>query len=219
MNTPTTTTAQGMAGNFRVASELLLRGFRVYMPAVDSGVDLLVNECVRVQVKSAHVKAVPRYAGAQPSYGFWLARGPKGLGGGRSTKTVARIFSKTCDFVVLWGIEQGRFWIVPAALLDNRYSVTVGPDMRWIPIDTSRVRQLHAEGMIQGDIAKELGVSEMTVSRRRRGMYSNEPDANVLIHRIKACEGRWENIQDVVDTLTEACEDLSVKLNEAEKEL
>lgn len=200
------TMMQGMAGNYRVASELMLRGLNVYFPAIDIGVDLLVEGCVRVQVKSAHISTHHRYdKSGRPVYGFRLTQ--THFLGSRGVRSSARDFSKDCDFVVLWGIEQNRFWIVPAALLNDRFSIVLGQEDRWVQSDVDAIRQMHAEGKTSEEIGQKLGMSTMTVWRRTQGMYVDSP--NPLIHRIKNCEGRWDLIESCLDTLTEATQQVA----------
>ncbi len=194
----------GMAGNLRVASELLLRGFDVSTPFVDSGVDLYVNGVVRIQVKAAHIFTKQFSTGQQPCYNFFLARGPKAKGMGISTRSEARVFSDKCDFVILWGIEQSRFWIVPAALLDNRMSIALGPDIRWYDIDGIKLQAMLDAGKDQRAIALELGFSEMTISRRVRNLFTIPSETVAAMKRIKDSEGKWDQIQQYLDTMQEA---------------
>lgn len=193
----------GMGGNYRVASELLLRDLNVSFPAVDTGVDLEVEGIVRVQVKSAHAMKRPADYKSGMGYNFSLMRGPRALGGGQSIRSEKRVFSKTCDFVVLFGIEQGRFWIVPAMMLDGRASIYLGTDSRWIATDEARIQAMLESGMTQRDIANELGVSEMTLSRRARGIMSQPGEVVAELNRIRDCEGRWDLIQSCINTMRE----------------
>lgn len=197
------TRLQGAAGNLRVASELLLQGLNVSIPIVDMGVDVEVESTVRIQVKSAHLSKDKRHANSGPSYCFFLARGPKALGKGKSSPMVAREFSKVCDFVVLWGIEQSRFWIVPAVLLDGRYNVTLGLSARWVRTDDQEIKRLYDSGMKQEEVAAALGLSIMTVSRRRRGMFIKPPEFMGDMVKIRECEGRWDHIHAYLRTMKE----------------
>lgn len=194
----------GMAGNLRVASELMLRGFDVSSPYVDSGIDLYVNGIVRIQVKTAHIFTKQFSTGQQPCYNFFLARGPKAKGKGISTKSERRKFSDKCDFVILFGIEQNRFWIVPAALLDNRMSISLGPDVRWYDIDGDQINSMLAEGKDQRTIAHDLRVSEMTISRRIHKLFTVPSETVAMMKQIKDSEGKWDQIQSYLDTMREA---------------
>lgn len=195
-------TSIGMAGNLRVASELLLRGLEVSLPVVDSGIDLYVEGIAKIQVKSAHAM---HFASShrQAAYNFNLARGPKALGGGIATKSMPRIFSDKCDFVVCWGIDQNRFWIVPAEKLDNRMTIYLGPEGRWIATDAEKIKQMMESGMTQRDIAVSLGISEMTVSRRVNKIFASPSDTIADLISIRECEGRWDNIQSFVEMMKE----------------
>lgn len=87
----------GMAGQLRVASELLLRGFRPALGFVDTGVDLTLEQGQRIQVKAAH-KAKDR-----GRYFFNL----------RHWKHKGLVRLPGVDFLICWGIDTDQFWIVP----------------------------------------------------------------------------------------------------------
>ncbi len=192
----------GMAGNMRVASELLLRGLNVSIPLVDTGVDLEVEGVVKLQVKSAHVMKRPS-ENCPPGYNFCLGRGPKALGGGKATISTPRIFSEKVHFVVLWGIEQSRFWIVPAEKLDGRMTIYLGPEGRWIATDAEKIKQMLESGMTQRDISLALGVSEMTISRRVNKIFTSPSETIADLISIRECEGRWDHIHSFVQMMKE----------------
>lgn len=102
----------GQAGVMRVASELMVRGENVLFPQVDTGVDLLTGHGLRVQVKSAHLNNRYGRLGYALTLG-WRQRGSK------QTPARRRPYSEEVDYIVIWGIDEDRFWIVPAAVLDN----------------------------------------------------------------------------------------------------
>jgi hypothetical protein len=158
---------QGQAGNYRVASELLLRGYNVYFPAADTGVDILVEGCVRVQVKSAHLTRTnhspdnwrAHYSSLASLYGFRLS-GMRHMKGTRTVKATPRDFTKECDFLVLWGIEENRFWVIPSALITRRCTVVLGSiperDLWRLRQDSNMQRMRNCEGkwdLIAGSIA------------------------------------------------------------------
>ena len=192
---------RGEAGNLRVASELLLRGLNVMFPALDDGVDMFVEGGVRVQVKTARVQ---RHQGGRSYYMFNLARGPQRPNRGKEKKAHTRMFSKVCDFLVLWGIEEDRFWIVPAGLLDGRWNIGLGRGMYWHDVSISRIKELANSGMTCGQIAEVIRTSPMTVSRRLRGQFLEPPEVNAKLQEIKLCEGRWDLIESYVSTLAQA---------------
>jgi len=119
---------QGQAAVYRVAAELMFRGVRVAMPCCDDrGVDLIALPSVRVQVKSTYLRHHHRVY-PQGAYWFKFTHGPVVSGNHTIRKRGVRQFSAECDFVVLVGIDQGRFWIVPAVILDGKSLCVVGPD-------------------------------------------------------------------------------------------
>ena len=203
VNTRNAVRLQGQAGVYRVASELLLRGFNPQFPAVDCGYDLSVEGGVRVQVKSGHLRMNSKVY-PQGAYWFKLTRGPVAQGNHRVRRRAPRVFSQECDFVVFWGIEQQRFWIVPSAVLDNKSLVVLGPDIGWKSGELEEIRRLHGEGLRQEDIAERLGMSQMTVSRRLRGLFTEPCESRSLTYQVRQGEGRWDLIESYVDLLTGA---------------
>lgn len=195
---------QGQAGVYRVASELMLRGFNPKFPAVDCGADLEIEGGIRIQVKAAHLRTQGYAAYPQGAYWFKLARGPVAHGNHGVRPRSPRIFSRDCEFVVFWGIEQHRFWIVPAPILDGRHLVVLGPDTWWVDVDVNQIKEMSNSGMTQTDIAKSLGTTRATVDRRLRGMYAQPSEARALTHKVRDCEGKWDLIESAVDIMTEA---------------
>lgn len=96
----------GQAGEYRVASELLLRGINVYISRLDSGVDLMLQDGRKIQVKTAHLFYNKATKG---SYYHFVLKGYFFLKGGERKKTK----SEVCDFFVFWCIEANSFFIVP----------------------------------------------------------------------------------------------------------
>ncbi len=195
--------AQAKAGEYSVAAQLLLRGHNPFFPAVDIGADVMLDSGVKVQVKSAHLR-FQRGVYEQGAYWFKLATRAV-ISKGRVQKRVFRIFSNECDFVVLWGIEQNRFWIVPAAVFDGHQSVIVGPDAVWInDSQAEKVRQARIEGKTFRTIAKELGISAgsayMIASDKRVGPSNR----TTLASEVRSYENRWELIESYASTMQEA---------------
>lgn len=46
---------------------------------------------------------------------------------------VLRKYSDETDFVVLWGVDEDRFWVVPATVFDNRQGLALFPNKR-VPV-------------------------------------------------------------------------------------
>lgn len=107
----------GKAGELRVASELLIRGFEVHLSLVDFGSDLLLSDGTRIQVKTAHNiknKSI-NYTAYTFTFKKWKPKTgrskPHGL--------------KDVDFIILWGIDNDLFFIVPAEIIRGKYSVRI----------------------------------------------------------------------------------------------
>jgi len=195
--------AQAKAGEYSVAAQLLLRGHNPFFPAVDIGADVMLDSGVKVQVKSAHLR-FQKGVYEQGAYWFKLATRAV-VNKGAVQKRVSRMFSHECDFVVLWGIEQNRFWVIPAALLDGHQSVCVGPDSTWInDTQVEKVRQARAEGKTFRAIAKEFGISPasacMIVSEKRIGPSGRTS----LTAEVRSYENQWNLIESYAATMQEA---------------
>lgn len=179
----------GQAGVYRVASKLCLMGLNPYFAAVDTGTDILVEGC-RVQVKSAHLSQ----RGPYPNGAYWFKLGRTTI---RKRRQVWEnvTFSNFCDFVVFWGIDHDRMWVVPASDVDNAQCVVVGPELGYRDIDMVQLRDMASSGMNKTQIASALGVSPTTVSRRLAGLYTEPDTSRTLCQRVRNCENRWDLIE------------------------
>lgn len=118
----------GQAGVYRVISELMLRGTNAYLPVVDVGVDLILGNGLKVQVKAARLRTQKYKTKGKvyivgPAYFWSLNCSQKG----NSHKYVKRpiLYSEQVDYMVLWGIDEDRFWIVPASIVDDAGILTI----------------------------------------------------------------------------------------------
>lgn len=89
----------GLAGEFRVMSELLLREHNPAKSYLNDGIDIVLENGKRIEVKSAH----------KLSYGKWLAY-HFSFRGGRGNKLQNL---NNCDFIICWCIEDNDFYIIP----------------------------------------------------------------------------------------------------------
>lgn len=180
----------GQAGVYAVASNLLLRGINVMFPAVDSGIDLVAEGGIRIQVKSSRLsvnKGMP-----VPAYHFNLSSWAAGADG--KWKRRSRSWSEVVDYLVFWGIDENRFWIVPAMLIGkNVQHVQIASVTQVMRASREEVLNLKAAGFTGEQIAKQLGISPMTVSRLIRGL--NSRCACALVH-VRKCENRWDYLTD-----------------------
>lgn len=164
--------AQGQAGVYTVAAQLLLRGINPCFPAVDCGADIITDWGTRIQVKSAYRRA-SIWGG---SYHFMLDCGVTQYTGGNTHRKSSlrdrapRIFSNECDFFAMWGIDDNRFWIIPASILDGRTSANmVGPDTPWLRLDDAAILADSKRGMSQREIARKYNICQKTVLRSLNG--------------------------------------------------
>ena len=100
----------GMAGVYAVASRLCMLGHVAFFPSVDDGVDVMLGNGVRLQVKCGTLRNHPGYK--HGVYCIDTARMYKWEGQVRSYKP--RSYKEKVDFVIFWGIEENRFFVIPA---------------------------------------------------------------------------------------------------------
>lgn len=205
--------AQGQAGVYTVAAQLLLRGVNPGFPAVDCGADIITDWGTRVQVKCAHRRA-SIWGG---SYHFMLDSGVTMYYGKNGHKKESlrdkapRIFSNECDFFVMWGIDDNRFWIIPAAFLDGRRSaIMVGPETPWLRLDQSSVQADFKNGMSQREIAAKYGICQKTVLRAIHGRIVRTDTDTEFNKALLAHENRWDLLLAEENLLSEGEANLEV---------
>jgi hypothetical protein len=93
----TTTQMFGLAGEFRVMSELLLRGYNPAKSYLENGADLILMNGIRIEVKCAH--KLNRESG----YSYNVKCGHAGR----------RRTLPDCDFIICWCIDDEAFYIIP----------------------------------------------------------------------------------------------------------
>ena len=120
----------GQAGVYRVMSELLLRGHVPSVPCVDTGVDIALDNGLRMQVKSVTMRPHPGYP--EGAYCFSVKENNHG--------SKKRDWTKVVDFLVYWGINENRFFVIPAA--DATQNFWIRPKNAAPVIDSYRVRNL-----------------------------------------------------------------------------
>ena len=178
----------GRAGEYAVAAQLLVRGINVHFPAVDTGVDLIVGDRIRIQVKTARLKE------NRTAYAFSLRGGPKPNG----KKREERDWSKTCDIMVFWGIDTNRFWIIPSSFFappQNVQTLLLGSATHRPKFDYGKMRELYASGMTQGEIGEMFGVSKhgvwKTIHRKRDFPFGVSADCDRY-------EDAWSEIEAAI---------------------
>lgn len=110
----------GLAGEFRVMSELLLRGFNPAKSYLENGYDIILNDGTRIEVKSSHKKNKiydVDYRINHPVYGENYSH-QKHVNFHhyvftfRSGKIKGQI-NKKFDFAICWCIDDNVFYIIP----------------------------------------------------------------------------------------------------------
>lgn len=89
----------GLAGELRVMSELLLRGYNPAKSYLESGPDIVLENGFKIEVKSGH-----RCYGKRSSYYNLTLKG-----GGRKRQQDLG----DCDFIICWCISDDCFFIIP----------------------------------------------------------------------------------------------------------
>lgn len=199
MNKPGSTASviQGQLGVHRVVAELIKHGHIPYLPVIDVGVDILLGSGVRLQVKSTRRPLATRNSRLAGAWSFTLSKAQR-IVQREYLSCSSRKFSDEVDFVVLHAIEAKRFWVVPAAVLDNRYTVLFKDGRKqYKDCDVDKAKALRAQGLSFQAIADELGTSHHTVMRRIKGIGSW---ANRNYADIPQYEDRWDLIAAVVAT-------------------
>ncbi len=187
----------GKAGEYAVAAQLLARGIIVHFPAVDTGVDLIAGERIRIQVKARHREKVgPHHSSRVRVSGYNFTLGTKRM---TKTKAVAELKAKSMadwfpnvDFLICWGIDDNRFWIIPSAVMAKHPTVKSlllgGNHKRFV--DRDRIHKLLASGMRQCDVAKEMDIHPVMVSEFARG---KKLPFRKIFHHLNEEADKYEN--------------------------
>ncbi len=99
----------GLAGEMRVMSELFLRGHNPAKSYLEEGADVVLENRLRIEVKSAHKCHINRKRGNRTIYLFTLRGGHSNL--------------QECDFVICWCIDEDYFLIIPIADIPSTQQV------------------------------------------------------------------------------------------------
>jgi hypothetical protein len=179
----------GEQGVLLVAAKLLELGMNPYAPFVDDhGVDIMLPSGLRIQVKAAHLSR-QRKNDKHRQYQFSCQQNVYGTGGrARALTWKHRVFAKECDFLVLVGLNENRFWVVPSAAADayGGTSIILG---QVSPPTAEEIKELIGQGKELQDVAYELGCSTTTVWKRKNGIRA---DRGLKIRELRDYENRWE---------------------------
>jgi len=104
----------GKAGEFRIASELLLRGYNPSIRIVDDGVDLVLDNGKTIQVKTTTNKCYVNSYFVGLSSSKWRK--------GQQTKERQNL---RADYLIIWVVPTGDIYIIPASIVGSKLSVTL----------------------------------------------------------------------------------------------
>lgn len=192
----------GQAGVWAVASQLALRGLIPHFPGVDFGYDVMVDGGIRIQVKAAR-KQPKRQGWGAKVYWFKMWKPAYASGNNKIHRGRPRDYSSDCDFVVFWGIDENRFWIVPATLISKTCSIVLGPEGFYKRSEFPETRALAVTGMTPKQIAERLGITVQGVMYQLRGGRLRKPNSTIVA-QVRELEGRWDLITGALATLREA---------------
>ncbi len=169
----------GQAGVYRVASELLFRGHVPYLPSVDTGVDILLDNGLRLQVKARHLQSHPAYP--EGAYPFSMKENNFG--------SKKRDWTKVCDFLIFWGINENRYFIVPASEASHNFWIRPMASTKYCA-SVEAMRVMRERGMTYEEIGEQLGVNRTTVKRNLDSPSKlNSPKGN---RHLASYEERWD---------------------------
>lgn len=190
------THAWGEASVLATELKLIYQGYDVYRPAVDHvGVDLAIirgKKVVRLQVKCSSLVTKAKEETVTTGYEFSLTSIRLRGEGSLSIKT--RKFTEEVDFVILHGVDEDKFWVVPADLLDDRKSVTIYSNSRSkLDIDWAVIKQRRDDGETLRAIGDSVGISASAVLERLRG--TTKEAGTKIVNQLRACEDAWQLIE------------------------
>jgi len=104
----------GRAGEYRVASELLLRGYNPAIRAVDDGIDLVLENGTTIQIKSV--------VSLNKSNSYTVGLAHSKWKKGKETKERQNL---KADYLLVWVIPTNDFYIIPKERVGNKFCITM----------------------------------------------------------------------------------------------
>lgn len=130
----------GKAGEYRVAAELVLRGHMIYLPGIDNGVDIIIDDGIRIQIKCGQRHMASKYQKHKNiTYNFNVRSCKYSR---YSHKILEPHPLEGVDFVICWAIDDGEFYIIPADKVRGQTTIKITADMdrrtkvkwnQWLP--------------------------------------------------------------------------------------
>ena len=120
----------GKAGEYRVMSELLLRGWNPGQLAFDMGVDIILSNNTSIQVKT-----VSKSCG-----GFYTA-----AMGNSKYRQIAQ-----SDFYIIWCVDEDCFYVIPKENIKDKQTIAV-PSPRIVIKKNCQYRQFYERWDLLGE--------------------------------------------------------------------
>ncbi len=109
--------ALGLAGELRVMSELIMHGFNPAKSYLDNGVDIILENGTKIQVKTCN--SVKKRVGVKQTTELYVFN----LGKGNKKKKVK--VSSYADFLICFIPKKDLFFIIPANDVGNTTSLSM----------------------------------------------------------------------------------------------
>jgi hypothetical protein len=106
-----------------------------------------------------------------------------------NNRDAKRDWTGIVDFLIFWGINEDRYFIVPAS--EASYNFWIRPKaLTRTCVDVDAMRMLREKGMTNAEVAAQLGVTDMTVIRNlKKPSRYNSPKGN---RHLASYEDRWD---------------------------
>lgn len=108
----------GQAGVYAVAEKLCLNGKAPLFPGVDTGVDLMTEDGVRIQVKTASLHRTTKQF---PAGVYMFNSQPDSRKSRTGNRKNLRDYHKCCDFIIFVCLTERRFFVVPAKVVTGAF--------------------------------------------------------------------------------------------------
>lgn len=179
-------TMLGMAGEYRVISELLSLGYGVSKPIIDNGIDAII-ENKNIQVKTAKPHNINNPTNPYRRYIFNFKMS-KNMAEYKNNIKVKPHTLENVDYVILWAIGDG-FFIIPASEIRGVSSIGFTSDHdkrtkvkwnRWLPYKNNW-------DVLKGILPEKVGGKEFTCNQcgHHWKAFTDNPT------RCPKCHARW----------------------------
>lgn len=197
------THAWGEASVLAVGVNLIYQGYVVHKPLVDDdGVDLSIlkgTKAARIQVKSSSRIDKKKHGGTVSCYEFSLAAVRASAANGIEMRL--RKFSDQVEFVILHGVDEDKYWIVPSNILDDKKSVIIYSTSRSkLDIDWEDIRTRREAGETFQSLGDSVGLSASAILERLRG--TTKDAGTFMVNQLRACENAWDSIDKFFEAST-----------------